>query len=137
MTTKILCATDGTAHSKHAVELAATLASRLDVPLVLCTVNVARGGARGPLILSMDDAKVKQILDTAARIARAAKVKSIEEVSLKAREAAAAIVQYAEDHGCDHIICGTGDKHGVSRLMLGSVAADVASRAHCTVTVSR
>ncbi len=137
MTTKIVCATDVTVHSQHAVELAATLASRLGVPLAICTVNVARGGARGPLILSMDDAKVKKILDGAAGIARAANVKTVEEVSLKAREAAAAIVQYAEDNGYDHIICGTGDKHGVSRLMLGSVAADVASRAHCTVTVAR
>lgn len=137
MTTKILCATDGTTHSQHAVELAAMLASKLNVPLAICTVNVARGGARGPLILSMDDNQVKKILDAAAGIARGAGVKSVEEVALKAREAAAAIVQFAEENGFDHIICGTGDKHGVSRLVLGSVAADVAGRAHCTVTVAR
>jgi nucleotide-binding universal stress UspA family protein len=137
MTKKILCATDGTSHSQHAVELAATLASKLDVPLAICTVNVGRGGPRGPLIFSLEDADVKRILDGAAAVARAANVKRIEEISLKAREAASAIVLYAEDNGCDHIITGTGDKHGVSRLMLGSVAADVASRAHCTVTVAR
>ena len=53
------------------------------------------------------------------------------------REAAAAIVQYAEENGFDHIVLGTGDKRGVSRLVLGSVAADVAGRAHCSVTVAR
>ncbi|MBL8789529.1 MAG: universal stress protein [Rhizobiales bacterium] len=137
MTKKILCATDGTSHSQHAVELAATLASKLDVPLAICTVNVGRGGARGPLIYSLDDAEIRRILDGAAAVAKAAKVKTVEEVSLKAREAAVAIVMYAEENGYDHIITGTGDKHGVSRLVLGSVAADVASRAHCTVTVAR
>ena len=137
MTKKILCATDGTSHSQHAVELAATLASTLAVPLVICTVNVGRGGARGPLIFSLEESEVKRILDSAAAVAKAAKVKTVEEVSLKAREAASAIVHYAEENGCDHIITGTGDKHGVSRLVLGSVAADVASRAHCTVTVAR
>ena len=137
MTTKILCATDGTTHTQHAVELAATLAVKLDVPLTICTVNVGRGGARGALIYTMEEADIRKVLDGAAEIARKAKVKKLDEVALRAREAAAAIVQYAEENGFDHIVTGTGDKHGVSRLVLGSVAADVASRAHCTVTIAR
>jgi nucleotide-binding universal stress UspA family protein len=36
-----------------------------------------------------------------------------------------------------HIVMGTGDKRGISRLVLGSVAADVAGRAHCSVTIAR
>jgi nucleotide-binding universal stress UspA family protein len=137
MTTKILCATDGTAHSRHAIELAAQLSAKLNAPLSICTVNVARGGARGPLIYSMEDGEVKAVLDKAAATAREAGATKVEEVALRSREAAAAIVQYAEENGFDHIITGTGDKHGVSRLVLGSVAADVASRAHCTVTIAR
>jgi nucleotide-binding universal stress UspA family protein len=43
----------------------------------------------------------------------------------------------AEMNKVDHIVMGTGDKHGLSRLMLGSVAADVCARAHCSVTVAR
>lgn len=46
-------------------------------------------------------------------------------------------MQYAEDAKFNHIVTGTGDKKGVSRLVLGSVAADVARRAHCSVTVAR
>jgi nucleotide-binding universal stress UspA family protein len=80
---------------------------------------------------------VKKILDTAAAAARNAGARNVEEIALRSREAAAAIVQYAEENGYDHIVTGTGDKHGFSRLMLGSVAADVAGRAHCTVTVAR
>ena len=44
---------------------------------------------------------------------------------------------YAEQNGFDHIVVGTGGKGAVSRMMLGSVSRDVASRAHCPVTVAR
>ena len=137
MTSKILCATDGTEHSAHAVELAATLAAKLGASLSICAVNVARGGARGPLIYNWEDDQVKKILDSAAAVARKAGAGQVEELALRSREAAAALVQYAEENGFDHIVVGTGDKRGVSRLMLGSVAADVAGRAHCSVTVAR
>ncbi|MBI3672657.1 MAG: universal stress protein, partial [Rhizobiales bacterium] len=124
-------------HSEHAVQLAGELAGKLGIELAVCVVNVARGGPRAPLIYSMDDGDVKKLLDKAAATARAAGAKKVTEIALRSREAAAAIVQYAEENGFDHIVTGTGDKHGVSRLVLGSVAADVASRAHCTVTVAR
>ena len=61
-------------------------------------------------------------------MARKAGATNIDEVALRSREAAAAIVQYAEENGYDHIVVGTGDKRGVSRLILGSVAADVAGQ---------
>lgn len=137
MTSKILCATDGSEHSAQAVELAARMATESGAALSVCAVNIARGGVRGPLIYSWDDAEVKQILDGAASAARKAGAMQVDELALRSREAASAIVQYAEENGYDHIVIGTGDKRGVSRLVLGSVAADVAGRAHCSVTVAR
>jgi len=137
MTLKILCATDGTAHSAHAIEFAAQLAARFGAALSVCAVNVAHGGSRGPLLYSWEDAEVKAILDEAAAAARKAGAAAVEELALRSREAASAIIQYAEENGFDHIVVGTGDKRGVSRLVLGSVASDVASRAHCSVTVAR
>lgn len=137
MTSKILCATDGTDHSVQAVDLAARMAAKLGAKLSICAVNVARGGVRGPLIYHWEDDQVRKVLDAAAAAARKAGVPAVEELALRSREAAAAIVQYAEENGYDHIVVGTGDKRGVSRLVLGSVAADVASRAHCSVTVAR
>lgn len=134
---KILVATDGTSHTTHAVQLAGEMAGKLGADLVICTVNVARGGTRGPVLYDKGEDEVRRILDQAAAIAREAGAKKVTETELRSREAAAGIVQYAEENGFDHIVCGTGDKHGVSRLVLGSVAADVASRAHCTVTVAR
>ncbi len=137
MTNKILCATEGAPHSEHAVQFAAEMAAKLGADLAVCIVNVAHGGARGPLIYTMEDSEVKRVLDSAAATAKKAGAKKVQEVALRSRDAAAAIVQYAEENGFDHIVTGTGDKHGVSRLMLGSVASDVASRSHCTVTVAR
>lgn len=137
MSTKILCATDGADHSAHAVTMAATFAVKMNAELTICLVNVARGGARGPIIYSMDDSEAKRILDGAAGQARKAGAKIVAELVLRSRDPAAALVTYAEENGFDHIVTGTGDKHGVSRLVLGSVAADVVARAHCTVTVAR
>ena len=137
MIRKILCATDGTEHSTHAVELAARLAAKFGAELSICAVNVARGGVRGPLVYSWEDAEVKQILDSAAAAAAKAGAKQVDELALRSREAASAVVQYAEENGYDHIVVGTGDKRGVSRLVLGSVASDIAGRAHCSVTVAR
>lgn len=134
---KILCATDGAAHSAHAVDLAAAMAAKMGAGLAICAVNVARGGARGPLVHTWEDSEVKQLLDGAAAQARQAGASAVEQVVLRSRDAASAVVQYAEENGFDHIVVGTGDKHGLSRLVLGSVAADIAARAHCTVTVAR
>ena len=113
------------------------MAAKLGASLSICAVNVAHGGVRGPLIYNWEDDEVKKILDKAAAAARKAGAAQVEELALRSREAASAIVQYAEENGFDHIVVGTGDKRGVSRLVLGSVAADVAGRAHCSVTVAR
>ena len=88
MTSKILCATDGTAHSAHAVELAATMAAKLGAKLSICAVNVAHGGSRGPLIYTWEDAQVKQVLDAAAAVARKMGATQVDELSLRSREAA-------------------------------------------------
>jgi nucleotide-binding universal stress UspA family protein len=137
MTRKILCPTDGTEHSATAVIQAAELAATIKAPLTICTVNVSHGGGRGPLINHWTDAEVEKILAGAMDQARKHGADELHSAVITSREAASGIVSYAETHGFDHIIMGTGDKRGISRLVLGSVAADVAGRAHCTVTVAR
>ncbi|MCU9849607.1 universal stress protein [Defluviimonas sp. WL0024] len=137
MTKNILCATDGTDHSEAAVIVAAELAQKYGAELTICTVNVAHGGSRGPLITHWTEAEVAKILDGAAAVAAAYGVEGVKRVDLISREAPAGIVSYAEQNGIDHIVMGTGDKRGISRLVLGSVAAEVSGRAHCSVTVAR
>ena len=84
---------------------------------------------------SEEDAQ--KILDDAAAIVKTHGGTIAHSVVVIDREAASGIVGYAEMNGVDHIVMGTGDKRGLSRLMLGSVASDVAGRAHCSVTVAR
>jgi nucleotide-binding universal stress UspA family protein len=134
---KILVATDGSEHSRIALDFAAQMSKLTGAGLTVALVNVVRGGGRSAFIYALDDKEAARIVDLAAQTVRKAGANKVDEVILTSREAAAAIVHYAEEKGFDHIVTGTGDKHGVSRLMLGSVAADVASRAHCGVTIAR
>lgn len=137
MTAKILCPVDGTEHSMHAVETAADMAQKYGAELALCVVNVAHGGGRGPMIHHWTDADAQAILDKASAVAAAKGVTPFATAIVLDREAASGIVRYADMNHVDQIVMGTGDKRGLSRLMLGSVAADVAGRAHCSVTVAR
>lgn len=137
MDKRILVATDGTPHSKIAVSQAIDLAARGQAELLVAVVNVATGGARGPLLYSYSDEDAAKIAHAAAEEARNAGVEKVGEAVITSREADSGIVQYADEKKVDHIVVGTGDKHGLSRLVLGSVAADIARRAHCTVTIAR
>lgn len=137
MAHKFLCPVDGTDHAMHAVELAADMAQRFGGTLLVCLVNVLMGGGRGPLVHYWNDEDAKAILDKAVAAAEGRGVKPEGTAVVLDRDAAAGIVRYAEMNGVDHIVVGTGDKRGLSRLVLGSVAADVVGRAHCSVTVAR
>lgn len=137
MTRKILCATDGTDHSAVAVVQAAEMAAREKAELTLCIVNVAHGGGRGPLISHWTEDEVTKVLSEAEAMAKKHGASKVMTAVVKSREAAAGVVGYAETHGFDHIVTGTGDKRGISRLVLGSVAGEIAGRSHCTVTVAR
>jgi nucleotide-binding universal stress UspA family protein len=137
MTKKILCPTDGSDHAMIGVLQAAELAKLTGAHLTICAINLALGGARGPLINHWTDAEAEEVLKKAAAAAKAEGATDIDTVAVVSRTAAPAIIAYGEEIGADHIIMGTGDKRGVKRLVLGSVAAEVAGQAHCTVTVAR
>ena len=134
---KILCPVDGTEHAALALERAVEMAGKYGAGLTICVVNVAHGTGRSPRINHWTDDQVAAILGQAEAAAKAAGHAGAGSVQLVAREVAPAIVQYAETEGYDCIVMGTGDKRGLSRLMLGSVAADVSGRAHCSVMVAR
>jgi nucleotide-binding universal stress UspA family protein len=137
MSKKILCPTDGSDHAMVGVLQAAELARQTGAEITVCAVNIAQGGARGPTINHWRDEEVTRILDGAVAKAKAAGVSEVGGVELISREAGPAIITYAAEHGFDHIVMGTGDKRGIKRLVLGSVAAEVAGKSHCTVTIAR
>lgn len=136
---KILCAVDDCEHSKVAARLAGTLAAATGADLTLLAVNELIGGylrsdasARlwaGP--------QIRKLLDDAAAEAKAAGAEKVETRETESRDVARAISQFAEEHGYDHIVIGSGGKTTVKRMVLGSVSADIVNRAPCPVTVVR
>jgi nucleotide-binding universal stress UspA family protein len=100
-------------------------------------VNELQGGLRGPPIYMHDAKEIKSVLDRFAGMAREHGAKNVNEVELDGRDISQSIVTYANQNHCDHIFTGTGDKQGVTRLVLGSIAAKVAASANCPVTVVR
>ena len=137
MPKKILCATDGSEHSRVAVLHAAQMAKTNAASLVFVTVNTALGGPRGPVGYKFEESEVQRILNEAAAVARDAGVSDCKTESVRSRDTAYAVVQQAEELGIDHVVVGTGDRSLASRLMLGSVSREVASKAHCSVTIAR
>lgn len=137
MTKKILCPVDGSDHADVGLVQAAELAKLTGAHLTICAVNLAIGGARGPTINHWTDEEAQALLDKAEAAAKAVGATDIGTAVLISRSAAPAIITYAEEIGADQIVMGTGDKRGVKRLVLGSVAAEVAGQAGCSVTVAR
>ena len=137
MTSKILCPTDGSDHAAKGVHLAVEVAKATGGHLTLCIVNIAHGGARGPTINHWTTDEAQKLMSDAEAIAKADGLTDVGTVEIVAREAAPAITAYAEQNGYTHIVMGTGDKKGIKRLVLGSVASEVVTQAHCTVTVAR
>lgn len=50
---------------------------------------------------------------------------------------ATTIVEYAEEHGIEHIVVGSHGRRGLARFLLGSVAESVVRRSPVSVTVIR
>ncbi len=137
MSQKILCAVDETDHSKHAIDVASKMAKDLGAELTLCSVNVLRSDLRAPPVYAKQDIEVDQILSSAELEANRQGAGVSRKVILTGREAAAAIVEFADAERFDHIVTGTGDKSLFTRLVSGSVAQGVVRHAHCSVTVAR
>ena len=56
-------------------------------------------------------------------------------IILSPMKVSAIIANYAENTGIDLVVVGTRGRSGFKRLLLGSVAADVVTYAHCPVLV--
>jgi nucleotide-binding universal stress UspA family protein len=142
-TMKLLCATDGSHSSEKAVAFAADLAKRLGAELSFLTVSTvspesaSRTHFWDDRILGAGDAQLQQELKSAAEAAKRAGLAGAACVTAAGRDIAAAIVDYAETNGFDHIVTGSSGRSGAARLLLGSVASAVVTKAHCPVTVVR
>lgn len=136
---KILCPVDDCEPTKAASRLAGELAVRLGANLTLLAVNELIGGytRRDASALLWSPSQIRALLDEATVEAKSTGAAKVQTAIVESRDVARAITQYAEEHGFDHIVIGSGGKSAIKRLVLGSVSADVVNRAPCAVTVAR
>lgn len=59
------------------------------------------------------------------------------QTEIKTGEAARTIVEYIDSNSIGHTVIGSHGRKGVSRVLLGSVAENVARRSHTPVTIVR
>ena len=134
----VLCCVDGSEHAETALRAAIELSAKLSADLSLLMVNVTFGRSpRGPQVLVWTNDEAQVILDQACDVVAQSGQKPAYAGIAVAREASTGIIDHALEHEVDAIVIGTGDKRGLSRLFLGSVAMDVANRAPCTVIIAR
>ncbi len=140
---KLLCATDGSKASEKAVDFAIKFANQLDVELVFITVDMVTDDSVSHTrfwdaeILEAADEQTNKELHSAEAKAKEAEVKNFNCVSAHGTNLSSTIIDYAEEHGFDHIIAGSTGKAGISRALMGSISSGIVSLAHCPVTVVR
>lgn len=142
MTSGLLCATDGSPISEKAVIYAVDFARKLYQNLTFVTV-ITDGDEREPplvwdqrRILGNDLPPDRELL-AALSVAVRNNLKHLACVRLYGQPPASVIVNYAVKNNYHHIIAGSAGLTGAKRLLLGSVAADIVSLAHCPVTIVR
>lgn len=133
---KILLATDGSSTAIEAMNVTMGLAKRFGASVVAVMVQASR----------VVDPLEEQMIEQAEGVhhseagltvaARAGEKNGVPVKTLVAEGATAhAILQTAEDEGCDLIVIGNTGRKGMQRMMLGSVAESVVREADVPVMV--
>ena len=145
---KILCAVDGSDHSRRAAHTAAVMAQQFNASLTILTVT--REIEPSPAIkryLELEqlsgepqyvlDAMTEKVLGEAEDEARSASgIKSVKTEVLTGPRART-IVDYAKREKMDAVVMGSRGLGDVEAILLGSVSHKVASLATCSVIVVR
>lgn len=143
MNEKLLCATDGSYSSDKAVDYAVEMAKAMGAHLSFLTVTLVTAETASHsafwdhATLDAADAQLQKELQAAAAKAKQAGLGDIACVAIGGHNIAATIIDYAEKNGYSHIITGSVGRTGIARMLLGSIAYAVISKAHCPVTVVR
>ncbi len=135
---KILVATDGSAASVKAIDRAAELAKNNNVEIIV--VNVAEDFCPIGLV-EVDCDTIRELVMKESKGIMAGAISRLQDAGIKAREViefgspAETIVEVADREKVDEIIVASHGKHGVKKLLMGSVAARVLEWAKCPVIV--
>lgn len=145
---KILLATDGSAHSKAAVEVVANRS--FPVNTKVCIVSVYKGtslintlepmGVSHEYYAEVDQNAFKaaeKITENAAKILRAKNPTLIITTMVIGGSPKSAILKEAETFGADLIIVGSHGHGVIESFLLGSVSQAVALHAKCSVEIVR
>ena len=136
----IIVGVDGSGHSQRALERAMREAAIRQVPLTVLTVNEAVRGYYGGMSVYPDD---PARTEDSRKLAQA----ETDEVLAGLDEPRPASVTVTAVHGfpveelisagkdADMIVVGSRGAGGFTRLMMGSVADQVAQHAHCPVLI--
>ncbi|WP_343560830.1 universal stress protein [Kiloniella sp. b19] len=148
MFTNVLCAVDGSEHSKRAVKIAAEIALKFETALTILTVAKAvkmNDGLRRFMEvehLSGHDAQYvldtysQEILEEASDIAKGVGLENVK-TEVKVGPPARSIVDYAEGHKMDCVVMGSRGHGDFESLLLGSVSHKVSSLSKVTCVTVR
>jgi nucleotide-binding universal stress UspA family protein len=143
MPKRILCATDASKASRKAVTCAIDLAKSTGAKLTFVTVDLMPAERMRKThfwdqrLVESGTAQMELALRGAARAAARRGLADVPCVTVAGHNAADAIIAYADEKGFDHIVVGSSVRSAIDRLLVGSVATAVVTRAHCPVTVAR
>ena len=143
----LLIAIDGSALGDKALDTALNLARQNRASLTILTATdpvstgIGAGGFgtidAGPILARLEEAYATE----AANLLAAARHKAqdigigVETLHLPRHRPADGILEIAAEKGCDLIIMGSHGRRGLNRLLLGSQAAEVLSRATIPVLI--
>lgn len=141
----ILVPVDGSEHSNKAIGLASDLAQKYDARLIALNVMTEFGSDRVPAELrdyerlehvrlterSVLDSESERILSDATLQAREKGASKVETVR-RSGDAAAIILEVANDQSADMIVMGSRGLGNVKGLLLGSVSHKVTQLSECS-----
>lgn len=144
----ILIATDGSEVAQNGVDHGLQLAHSLGARVTLLTVTEPYpayiGGEFGALpaeaflaSYDKDQTDIATALLASARKTADTYGVAVETLHVPETPAAEAIVQTAQDRGCDLIVMGSHGRRGIGRLVLGSKTWEVATHSSVPVLVVR
>ena len=140
---KILCATDGSHSAQKAVDFAIDMAKQLNAELTFIHVVMKEGEEISQTyfwdstVLNAANDQIQMELHDAMERAEQSGLSPVYCSTVAGHNIAKAIIDYAEQNGHNHVVTGTVGRTGVSKALLGSIAQQVVSKAHCPVTVVR
>ena len=135
----IIVGVDGSAHSRKALEYAAKEAVAHHTSLTVLTVHQAVRDVYGGVSQYSDDASLTEKARQAAQAdidqVLAGLTEKPESVTVKAVHGLPADELVKASEGADMLVIGSRGTGGFARLLMGSVATQVAQHANCPVLI--